>query len=463
MERILYFDCFSGISGDMTLGALIDLGIDLSYVKSELEKLHISGYTLEINPAQQNAISGTDVTVHLTSENTASHHSHTHSHEHLAVHESMHEHPSPHTHEKKHTHDLAQTFPHTHSHSHEHVQEPSHHHDHVDARNLYDITSIIQQSSIKSGAKETAIAIFKEIAAAEAAVHGKTLEEIHFHEVGAVDSIIDIVGTAICLDYLNVDRIDCSVIQDGHGFIECQHGLLPVPVPAVSQMLSGSKLTLITGEIEGELVTPTGFGILKATARTCGAMPAMQVEKVGYGFGKKETGKLNALRVFLGTRSQTAVCTDFSVGSTENTDAITVIETSLDDETGEILAYAMDLLFEAGALDVYHTPIVMKKNRPAVLLTVLCREQDLNKMADILFRETSTIGLRHRITQRLLLPRTSHELRTPLGPVSVKQAAFGDFEKYKAEYADCVLLAKKHNLPLREIYRQLDRFFSEER
>jgi len=452
MERILYFDCFSGISGDMTLGALIDLGIDPAYVKDELKKLNISGYDIEIKTTEQNAIHGTDVSVHLTLDETLStHHEHDHTHgdNDSHIHNHTHDHPHPSEHACVHEQN--------HEHSHEQI------HSHANARNLYDIIQIIDRSSIKAKAKEQAIAIFTEIAKAEATVHGKSLKEVHFHEVGAIDSIADIVGTAICMEYLKIDRVCCSVIQDGHGFIECQHGLLPVPVPAVSQMLVGSILSLVSGDTQGELVTPTGFGILKASASSCGKMPNMKVEQVGYGFGKKNTGKLNALRVFLGSASEDCLdSTSFSEGK-KDTDSVIVIETSLDDETGECLSYTMNLLFKSGALDVYHTPIIMKKNRPGILLTALCLEEDLNKMAGILFRETSAIGLRYRRTERLLLPRSTEKIDTDLGSVRVKEAAMDDLKKYKLEFDDCAAIAKKHNLPLREVYRQLDLFLSKRR
>ncbi|MEA4988322.1 MAG: nickel pincer cofactor biosynthesis protein LarC [Anaerovorax sp.] len=469
MERILYFDCFSGISGDMTLGALIDLGVDPSYLKSELEKLHISGYTLEIKSTEQNAIQGTDVIVHLTQETQEAHdHDHPHNHH---CHEHHHEHHEDNHHEHYHEHldndhhdtDLKHNHHHeSDQHNHNHEHNHGHHHEHQNARNLYDIIEIINQSSIKARAKEQAISIFTEIAKAEATVHGKTLHEVHFHEVGATDSIVDIVGTAICLDYLNVDRICCSIIQDGHGFIECQHGLLPVPVPAVSQMLAESKLTLVFSDVRGELVTPTGFGILKATVSDCGSMPKMKVEKIGYGFGKKKTGKFNALRVYLGTASLDLNIPTYPNELNTHTNTVSVIETSLDDETGEVLSYTMDCLFDAGALDVYYTPIYMKKNRPGVLLTVLCNEEDLQTMADILFHETSTIGLRYRKTDRLTLPRNTEKIETPLGAVRIKQTASKGFQKYKPEFDDCVTLAKKHHLSLKEIQRQLESFLSKQ-
>ncbi|WP_206460463.1 nickel pincer cofactor biosynthesis protein LarC [Anaerovorax sp. IOR16] len=453
MERILYFDCFSGISGDMTLGALIDLGVDPSYLKLELEKLYISGYTLEIKSTEQNAIQGTDVIVHLTQDTQETHdHEHPHNHHCHEHHEHHHEHHENNHHE----------YYHEHLDNDHHNTDLKHHHEHENARNLYDIIEIINQSSIKVRAKEQAISIFTEIAKAEAKVHGKTLHEVHFHEVGATDSIVDIVGTAICLDYLNIDRICCSVIQDGHGFIECQHGRLPVPVPAVSQMLAESKLTLVSSDVQGELVTPTGFGILKATVSDCGTMPKMKVEKIGYGFGKKKTGKFNALRVYLGTASLNLNIPTDSNELNMYTNTVCVIETSLDDETGEVLSYTMDCLFNAGALDVYYTPIYMKKNRPGILLTVLCNEEDLQRMADILFRETSTIGLRYRKTERLTLSRNIEKIETPLGAIQIKKTAYEELNKCKPEFDDCVTLAKKHHLSLKEIQRQLESFLSKQ-
>lgn len=406
MEKILYFDCFSGISGDMALGALIDLGADAETFQRELDKLHLDGYHLHIEKTQRQAVSGVSVDVHLHDR-----------------------------HEQEHEHD-------THEHIHEHEHDHEHHHEHT--RNLYDIKKIIEDSAVSARVKTLALSIFTEIARAEGKVHGKTLDQVHFHEVGAVDSIVDIVGTAICLDLLKIDRIYCSPIHEGHGFVQCQHGRLPIPVPAVTEMLVGSKLSLVTGKMEGELVTPTGFGILKATAESCGPMPPMKVSGVGYGFGKRETGSLNALRVFLGSPAQDAQ------------ETITVIETTMDDEKGEILGYTVERLMDGGALDAFYTPIFMKKNRPAVMLTVLCRNEDLSNMAHIIFSETSTIGLRHYRTQRMTLDRTEEWVTTPLGEVRVKASSLSDRgdggQKKKPEYSDCIRLAKEHDIPLRKVY-----------
>lgn len=240
MEKILYFDCFAGISGDMTLGALIDLGLDPEAVIKELQKLDVKKCDIKVKKINRYAISGTDVDVVLTEECETE-------------------------------------------------------------RNLEDVRRIIQTSAISKRSKTLSIEIFTEIAYAEAAVHGKRIEEVHFHEVGAMDSIVDIVGAAICIDMLKVDEIFCSPVHDGHGFIFCRHGRLPVPVPAVVKMLEGSGISIVTEDVQAELVTPTGFGILKTVAKRCGAMPEMLVERVGYGFGKTDTGRLNALRIMMGT------------------------------------------------------------------------------------------------------------------------------------------------------------------
>lgn len=246
--RALYFDCFSGISGDMTLGALLDLGIDTDQFRNELDKLNLDEFDIIISNKVKNGIVGTDVEVRLHEEHEHTHNSH------------------------------------------------SHH-----ARNLYDIESLIDASELKSNVKEFSKKVFREIAAAEAKVHNKNISEVHFHEVGAVDSIVDIVGVAICIDLLGAEQFFSSYIHDGSGFIECQHGIIPVPVPAVAEMLKGSGIPLISEDVETELVTPTGCGLIKCLSSQYGKMPAMTIEKIGYGIGKRDTGRFNALRIFMGT------------------------------------------------------------------------------------------------------------------------------------------------------------------
>ncbi|HVI40928.1 MAG TPA: nickel pincer cofactor biosynthesis protein LarC [Anaerovoracaceae bacterium] len=424
MERILYFDCFAGISGDMSIGALIDLGLDSSAVLEEIKKLGVKGYDIEIKKINRFSISGTDVKVTLNGDVDC-------------VHE--HEHGSP-DHGDGHGHD--------------------HHHDEKE-RSLADISHIIRTSSISEKAKELSIAIFTEIAKAEAAVHGTRMEEIYFHEVGAIDSIVDIAGTAICIDMLKADRIFCSPVHEGQGFINCKHGRLPVPVPAVIKMLGGSGISIVTEDIQAELVTPTGFGILKTVSESCGKMPEMLVESVGYGFGKTETGRLNALRVILGTSGkpdQEPIQDKMPDQVTDTVrDKVTLIETNIDNTTGEMLGFAMHKLMKAGALDAYFTPIQMKKNRPAVMLSVLCKTNDTEMLSDVIFSETSTIGIRMQEMERITLKREIRTVHTNLGEVRVKLVIVRGLERIQPEYEDCARIAEENNLSFNEVYEIVKR------
>lgn len=391
--KVLYFDCFSGISGDMTLGALMDLGVDEQLFKKELDKLKLEGYKLVIGKSIKNGITGMDVNVILNND-VEDHHDHSHSHDHHA-------------------------------------------------RNLRDIEALIDESGISQRVKDFSKKVFREIAAAEAKVHDKDINEVHFHEVGAVDSIVDIVGTAICLDLLGVDRVYASKLHDGQGFIKCQHGTIPVPVPAVMEMLSASGIPLIQTDINTELVTPTGMGIIKCLSAGFGNMPQMSVDRVGYGMGKRETGGFNALRLVMGTMDET---------DRDTPDEVVLLETNIDDMTGEALGYTMELLFEKGALDVFYTPIYMKKNRPAVMLTVIARIQDEEKLADMILRETTTLGIRRSSCKRYCMNREIIKVSTEFGDVRVKVASGNGFTKYAPEYEDCRNIARKTGKTFIEVY-----------
>jgi uncharacterized protein (TIGR00299 family) protein len=398
--KILYFDCFSGISGDMTLAALIDLGIDKDLLIQELQKLNVSGWKIELSEVAKHGIGAKQIDVILDEP------AHSHSHFHFHLHRSS----------KEHTH---------------HIH-----------RNMNDIASLIDNSSISDKAKDLAKRIFMRLAVAEAKIHGTTPDKVHFHEVGAVDSIIDIVGVAICLDILSPDHIFSSVLRDGYGFIKCQHGTIPVPVPAVVEVLAGRGVNLRQLDIEGELITPTGAAILAEVSENFGTMPEMKVTKTGYGAGEKDFSIPNVLRVIWGETVEEA----FS-------DSVTVIETNIDDSTPEILGYAMDKLFEAGAKDVFFTPVYMKKNRPATQLTVLCSEEQIPQMEQILFTETSTIGLRKYQAQRTCLPREMVKVTTLYGEVQAKKVSFDSTTRIALEYDDACRLAKEKNIPLIEVYR----------
>lgn len=421
--RVLYFDCFSGISGDMTLGALLDLGIDGELFKSELNKLNLEGYDIVIGKRMRNGIVGTDVQVIVEGESNAdqtgadwdkSHNSYDHSHD-------------------NHAHD---------HHCHDHSQHYSYAGHKQPERNLESIEIIIDSSSLNKKVKDFSKKVFREIAAAEAKVHNKDVGSIYFHEVGAVDSIIDIVGTAICIDLLGVERIFSSPLHDGKGFIQCQHGLLPVPVPAVMEMLSGSNIPLITEDVNTELVTPTGMALIKCMASSFGKMPAVTIDRIGYGMGKRETGGFNALRVVMGSLFE----------EDRLMEEIAVFETNIDDMSPEIMGFAMEKLLENGALDVFYTPIYMKKSRPAVMLTVLAKKEDEEKIIDILFRETSTLGVRRNIIKRQCMDREIVKVDTRFGEVRVKVASKGDIKKLAPEYEDCKEIARRTGEPLKSIY-----------
>ena len=492
MERILYFDCFAGISGDMSIAALVDLGLDPDAVVREIEKLGVKGYHIEIKKVNRYVISGTDVTVQLTGDaecvhdhsngghvhsdgHNHDHHDHSHGHGHgdqghgHAHTDGAHDHGHSHA-DHSHSHDHSH-HDHSHDYDHEH-HHGSHSHDDRE-RSLSDISHIIRSSGISERAKEIAIAVFTEIAKAEAAVHGKPVEEVHFHEVGAIDSIVDIVGFAICIDMLKVDKIYCSPVHEGQGFIHCRHGRLPVPVPAVVKMLENSRISIVTEDVQAELVTPTGFGILKTISMGCGKMPEMLVEKVGYGFGKTDTGRLNALRVFLGTQAgdepqkddietlgksqEQEHAKEDQIKTGKHWDQVILMETNIDNTSGEALGYTAERLLKEGALDAYFTPIQMKKNRPATMLSVICRKEDAEKLSDLIFKETSTIGIRVRETERITLLREIRTVQTDLGEVRVKLVNVSGLERVQPEYDDCAKIAEENNLSLNEVYEIVKR------
>ncbi|AEY66802.1 nickel pincer cofactor biosynthesis protein LarC [Clostridium sp. BNL1100] len=428
--KVLYFDCFSGISGDMTLGALLDLGIDKAAFLTELEKLKVDGYSIEINKKIKNGIRGTDV--HVVLEETG-HHEDGEEHQYGEIHHTDHHHHGEHGH--------------THENAHEHT------HNHHSERNLEDIELIINHSDLRPRVKSMSTKIFREIARAEAKVHGKDINEVHFHEVGAVDSIVDIVGSCICIDMLGIERIFASELHEGKGFVKCAHGLLPVPVPAVMEMLCSSKIPLITEDIPFELVTPTGLGIIKMISSGFGKMPPMSIEKTGYGMGKRETGRFNALRVVMGSLYQQDMMPN---------DEISILETNIDNMSPEIMGYTMEKLLDSGALDVYYTPIYMKKNRPSAMLTVLVKCGEEKKISDIIFSETSTIGIRISHSQRFCMDRELVKVNTQYGDVRVKVANIGDIMKFAPEYEDCRSIALKTGMPIKEVYELVNEKYRQE-
>ena len=408
-EKILYFDCSAGISGDMTLGALLDLGADKKVFLAELEKLHLEGYEIAFETTQRNAITATHVNVILTGQEQA--HDHTHEHDH------------------EHTHD------HSHDHGHGHFH-----------RSFRDIRQMIQNSELSKEVKDLSLRIFTRVARAEAKVHHRDMEEVQFHEVGAVDSIVDIVGSAILITMLKPDRICASVVQDGHGFVHCQHGMLSVPVPAVCEIFAESDALIRQIDVDTELVTPTGAAIISELADSFGTMPVMTIDKMGWGAGTKILKIPNLLKVTLGYQETV------SDNYTEQ-DEIMVLETNLDDCTGEMLGAAMEILMENGALDAFYTPIFMKKNRPAWCLTVLARPEDTEKMERLIFLHTTTIGIRRHLDQRRILKREKAVVPTAYGELQVKRVILEDGYRDYPEYESAKKLAVETGKPLWEILK----------
>lgn len=411
---IFYFQCLSGISGDMTVAALLDLGADASVLQKGLESLHIDGYTIEISSVTKCGISACDFHVHLEPENTVeAHHHHEHHHE-------------QHHHEQ---------HPHEHHH-HKHHHEHSH-------RTLSDILPIIDQSAITPSAKALAKKIFHIVAQAEAKAHHLPPEKVHFHEVGAIDSIIDIVGAAICLDNLGIQKAVFSPIYEGTGHVYCQHGTLPVPVPAVVNIAEKYHIPLKFTQTPSELVTPTGIAIAAALYDGTALPSQYQIKKTGIGAGKKNLPNANLLRVFL--------LEDTS--QTEQT--LWALETNIDDTTGECLGFVLEKLLQAGAKDAFFTPIYAKKNRPAFLVTVLCSAQKIEEMENILFIHTTTIGIRRHMLERTTLPRQIKTLSTPYGNALVKKVQHGEKIYYYPEFESVKELAEQNHMDFKTIYHAI--------
>ncbi|MCP4694479.1 MAG: nickel pincer cofactor biosynthesis protein LarC [Desulfobacterales bacterium] len=390
MGKILYFDCLSGISGDMTLGALLDLGLDPKVFLDDLAKIDLKGYRVDIKRKSVQGISGTDVDVVLEDQDHGKDHHHFH-------------------------------------------------------RNLNDIERIIDGSDIPSEAKDLSKTIFDRIARAEAKIHDKPMTEVHFHEVGAIDSIVDIVGTALCIARLGVDKIYASPLHLGTGFVECAHGTLPVPAPATVEILKG--VPVYSTGVRGELVTPTGAAIIRSLAEDFVPLPPMTIQKTGYGAGKKDYGIANLLRVLQGTEE---------TAHGARVHQLLMLETNMDDMNPETYSYLVPLLLDKGALDVFLTSIIMKKGRPGTKLSLLCRPEDYREFEDILFTETTTLGVRKSTVDRNCLDRKIVAVETQFGPVKVK-AAFRDGKLLKVapEYEECKRIALKKMLPLKQVYDAL--------
>ena len=430
MKRQLYLECYSGISGDMTVAALLDLGADEQILRKALASLPVGGFEIAVTRKVKSGLDVCDFDVILDAEHENHDHDmeYLHGHDHQHTHDHVHEDGSVHTHEHHH-----------HDHSHEHHHDHGHHHEH---RGLHEILHIIEHADMTERAKETAVRIFQILAEAESKAHGVPADQVHFHEVGAVDSIVDILAVAICLDNLDITEVIVPFLCEGQGSIRCQHGIIPVPVPAVVNIAQAHRLTLKPTGVQGELVTPTGAAIV-AAVRTSDKLPqTCRIVKIGMGAGKREYEGTGILRAML-----------LESGSAEAADTIWRLESNLDDCSGEVLGFVMDELFAAGARDVYYTPIYMKKNRPAVQINIICREQDVDKLQNILFCNTTTIGVRRCRMERTILPREIRQMDTPYGKVQVKVCRIGEEVRVYPEYDSVVELCKTHNMSFQKAWR----------
>ena len=388
--RILYYDCFAGISGDMNLGALIDLGVDSEYLKSELQKLNIEGFRLEIQKDIRRGISGTKATVIIENPENEKH------------------------------------------------------------RHLRHVEELVNQSSLSAEVKALSLKIFDLIAVAEGKVHNISKEKVHFHEVGALDSIADIVGAAICLDSLKVDKVMSSPIQLGGGMVKCAHGLMPVPAPATTEIVLGVPVK--SGLVQHEATTPTGAAILVATVNEFSENVNFPIQKTAYGIGQRDISEVpNVLRVYLSD--------DHELKENRSiTEAAVMLECNIDDMNPEWYDHLFNKLFEAGASDVFLTPIIMKKSRPANMLSILCNEKIVQEVKAIVFRNSTTIGIREYLVTKTILERQTQEIETELGKISVKYSYFdGKKIRFKPEIDDLTRLAAQNGLSLNEVERVISK------
>lgn len=465
----LYLECYSGISGDMTVGALLDLGASQKVLEKHLRSLPVGGFEIKITRVKKSGLDACDFHVILDRK----HENHDHDNDYLYAHEKnshrhecyFHDHESHiHDHES-HSHDH-ENYSHDHE-SHIHGHEDHNHMHRHEHRGLPEIQDIISRSDMSKRAKKIASDIFIVLAEAEAKAHGVPAEEVHFHEVGAVDSIVDIAATAICLDDLNITDVIVPELYEGRGTVRCQHGIIPVPVPAVINIVGSHHISLHMTQTEAELVTPTGAAIV-AAIRTSDRLPdRYKICKIGMGAGKRDYGRTSILRgLLINPASDETDNTDITgntentdiTGNTENagkTDNIWKLESNIDDSTGEALGYAMERLLEAGARDVYYTPVYMKKNRPAYQLNVICDEESTALMEEIIFRETTTIGIRKMKMQRAVMQREICRVETSLGMAEVKVCRAGEIVRAYPEYESIVVICREKHMDFQDVWNRV--------
>jgi uncharacterized protein (TIGR00299 family) protein len=432
--RIAYLDGSSGISGDMFLGALVDAGVPFKLLQETVAALRV-GADLEVSRVDRNGISATKVDVVVDGQKDLPR-------------EEFWAHPERHFSGHSHEHGDAS------AHDHEHDS----HEKHAQSRNLEDILGIIEAAPISSQSKKTASEIFAALGTAEARVHNVEVSRVHFHEVGAADAIADIVCAAVGAEALGVEKIYASAMNVGGGTVQCAHGVMPVPAPATLELLKG--IPVYSGDVQKELVTPTGAAIVRVLATGFGPRPIMTTEKIGYGAGSRDfPHHSNVLRISVGETVESAASNVSPSGPWEE-DEVVVLEANIDDQSPQIIGYVADLLLAAGALDVFTTAVQMKKSRPGTLLTVLAKPQDASKLQDLLFRESSTLGIRSRNEKRYVLARRHETVQTPWGEVRIKVGSMaGSDSQLAPEYEDCRCLAAEHHVPLKTVMQEALRMY----
>jgi len=448
--RIAYLECFSGMSGDMFLGALIDAGVSPRLLEETVAALGL-GARLEISRVVRSGISATKVDVWVDGEkdlpreeywakqdvaraSTPAKTQHGHSHQH------SHDNEHPHDHEHSSETEVSRAG----------VPAP---HEHSHGRGLTEIQEIIRNAAVSETAKKTAIAIFGALGAAEAKIHATSIEKVHFHEVGAVDAMVDIVCAAVGAEALGVDELVCSPLNVGGGTVQCAHGTFPVPAPATVELLK--EIPVYSSGVQAELVTPTGAAIVKVLTKRFAPFPEMKIEKSGYGAGTRDfAGHPNVVRLTVGEAASTLAAKTAS-------ETVSVLNANLDDLNPQVFGYVMDRLLEEGALDAFGVPVQMKKNRPGTLLTVLCKPADAEKLTQLLFTETTTLGVRRRDEVRQTLARRWESVRTQWGEVRIKIASMnGTVTNYAPEYEDCRRIAAEHHVPLKTVIQEATRAYT---
>lgn len=424
--KTLYLDCRMGAAGDMLMGALLDLHPDPDGFLARLNGLGVPGVTVETQQVLRCGITSRkmQVRVHGQEEDDHPHH---------------HDHDHPHEHDHRHEHD--HDHPHEHDHGHEHDHPHGHDHGHTH-RGMGEIQGLIQGLAISPKVQGEVLAVYGRIAQAEAQVHGRPVELVHFHEVGALDAVTDILGVCLLMEELGPEQVFASPVRTGFGQVRCAHGTLPVPAPATALLLQG--IPVFAGELAGEMCTPTGAALLGHFVQDFIPMPPMRMEKAGYGAGSREFETANVVRAILGDTADQAQ------------DQVVELRCNLDDMTGEDLAFAQETLLEAGARDVFFTPIQMKKGRPGYMVTCICDPQQEGEMAALLLRHTTTLGVRATRCSRYILQRETQLTETPLGQVGLKQARGYGVEKRKYEYEDVARLAREAGLSMDQARRRLE-------